>query len=135
MKDYRQIVEKNIGRKLNPNEIIHHKDGNQHNDNVENLQITSRLEHNKLPHLTAKDWEELITKLLKNDINITAIKLNDNLSEFFTERQKQIIFRKVYKLFLSKTEKEYYSRTIKKKLVALANPNLSKIAHDIIYGF
>ena len=133
--NYREIIENNINRKLLSSEIIHHKDGNQHNNSIDNLEITSHSEHLKKQHLSGEDWKKFISKLLENDIDITAIKLNENLSIFFTERQKQIIFRRVYKLDLSKSEKEYYSRVIKKKLIALASPNLHKIAHDIIYGF
>lgn len=30
--------------------VIHHKDGNGHNNNIDNLQLTNRKNHKKLPH-------------------------------------------------------------------------------------
>ena len=46
---HRRVVEKNIGRRLLPNEIIHHRDGNKLNNNIENLQIfSSQDEHHSL---------------------------------------------------------------------------------------
>ena len=70
--------------------------------------------------------------LLTEDINVSAKVLNEHLSMFFTERQKQLILRKVYDLPLSKTEREYYSRTVKKRLEALSSPLLYKLAYAII---
>ena len=32
-------MEKNIGRKLQPKEIIHHVDGNKHNNDISNLML------------------------------------------------------------------------------------------------
>jgi len=37
-----------LGRKLEPGEIVHHKDGNKHNNNIRNLQIMTRAEHMKV---------------------------------------------------------------------------------------
>lgn len=45
---HRLIVEENIGRKLKPNEIIHHIDGNKLNNNINNLQIMTTSEHSRL---------------------------------------------------------------------------------------
>ena len=47
---YRRKVETDIGRKLLPSEIIHHKDGNFKNNNLNNLMIVSRSEHAKIHH-------------------------------------------------------------------------------------
>jgi len=69
---------------------------------------------------------------LTEDINVSAKMLNEQLSIFFTERQKQLILRKVYDLPFTKTEREYYSRVIKKKLLALSSPLLYKLAYAIL---
>lgn len=43
---HRYLVEKHlIEHKLSSNELIHHKDGNPLNNNIENLQIVTRVEH------------------------------------------------------------------------------------------
>ena len=36
---HRIIMENHIGRILNPNEVVHHIDGNKLNNNIENLQL------------------------------------------------------------------------------------------------
>ena len=41
----RIIMEKQLGRKLSTNEIVHHKDGNPSNDLVDNLEVVSSVEH------------------------------------------------------------------------------------------
>jgi hypothetical protein len=41
------IMEKKLGRKLRPNEIVHHKDGDPNNNSISNLAVMTRAEHNK----------------------------------------------------------------------------------------
>jgi hypothetical protein len=45
---HRLVMEKFLGRKLKPQELIHHKDGNPNNNNLENLLLTTRSKHKKL---------------------------------------------------------------------------------------
>lgn len=45
---HRKIMEEHLGRKLKDNEIVHHKDMNKLNNDINNLQIVSRSEHIKL---------------------------------------------------------------------------------------
>ena len=127
--NYRKIVEKNIGRKLKSFEIVHHIDCDQNNNNIENLEIIKgQSNHIKCKHLKEEDWVKKLSVYLEKDIDYRAESLNNKLNLFFTSRQKQIIFRKLNNQVLSKTEKEYYSRVIKKKLSALANPFLHEVA-------
>lgn len=42
---HREIVEQSLGRKLTNLEIIHHKDGNKHNNIISNLEILTRSSH------------------------------------------------------------------------------------------
>lgn len=42
---HRVVVERHLGRKLLPTEIIHHIDGNPKNNDWENLEITNRSDH------------------------------------------------------------------------------------------
>lgn len=42
---HRHLMEQKIGRQLGYNEIVHHKDGNIHNNDLGNLTIMTRAEH------------------------------------------------------------------------------------------
>lgn len=45
---YRYIMSVKIGRKLSPNEVVHHKDGNKLNNDISNLEILTRSQHSSL---------------------------------------------------------------------------------------
>lgn len=45
---YRYIIEYNLKRRLTYNEVVHHKDGNHHNNDINNLQIMTRSQHSSL---------------------------------------------------------------------------------------
>jgi hypothetical protein len=44
---HREIVEKNLGRKLFSNEVVHHIDGNPSNNTLSNLAVKDLIEHAK----------------------------------------------------------------------------------------
>jgi len=58
--------------------------------------------------------------------------LEYSLSQIFSPSQKDILLKKLRREKLSKTETEYFSRVIKKKLSALANPDLHRLARRLI---
>lgn len=47
-REHRIIMEKHIGRRLKPDEIVHHIDYNKTNNSIDNLTIMNRSEHLKL---------------------------------------------------------------------------------------
>jgi len=57
-----------------------------------------------------------------------SFQLNLHLSTLFSPKQKELVFKKYNKESLTKTEQEYYSRVVKKKIMALANSELRRIA-------
>jgi len=57
-----------------------------------------------------------------------SFQLDLHLSTLFPPKQKELILKKLKGDPLSKTEKEYYSRVVKKKLEGFANSELRKIA-------
>jgi len=46
--EHRYIIENILKRKLSYNEVVHHKDGNKFNNNIDNLELMSRKEHSEL---------------------------------------------------------------------------------------
>jgi hypothetical protein len=54
--------------------------------------------------------------------------LEDSLDRLFSEKQKELVVKKFKGQHLTKTEREYYSRVVKKKLAAIADRNLQEIA-------
>ncbi len=54
------------------------------------------------------------------------------LSQVFSPKQKELFQKKLDGEQLTKTEQEYYSRTVKKKVVALANSELHSLARRLL---
>lgn len=48
VKVHRSVMEEKLGRRLNPDEIVHHKDGNKLNNDISNLEVMDRGEHSRL---------------------------------------------------------------------------------------
>ena len=53
------------------------------------------------------------------------------LSQVFSPKQKELFLKKLHGENLSKTEKEYYSRSVRKKVTALANENLHRLVKSL----
>jgi len=54
------------------------------------------------------------------------------LSQVFSPKQKELFKKRLEGLPLTKTEQEYYSRSVKKKVVALANAELHVLARKLL---
>ena len=130
--NYRIVAERQVGRQLSSDEIVHHIDGDSHNNNPSNLEIVSRREHARKKHLSAEDWKKAIEEIIRKDIHLSVGYIANSLGDIFTERQKQILLSKAQGLPLSKTEKEYYSRTVKKKLLVIGDPTLHRFANMVL---
>ena len=124
-----------MGRKLKKGEIVHYLDGNSTNNDPDNLFVCeSQSEHMFLENRIKINWsfkaQELVDEVMGEEISKASQQFTDALKSFFTDKQILLIYRKVLytsKCF-SKTEGEYYSRTIKKKLKAIQKMNrFSKI--------
>ncbi len=54
------------------------------------------------------------------------------LFQLFSPKQKELFQKKLNGEMLTKTEKEYFSRTVRKKVSALANPELHRLAQKLM---
>ena len=54
------------------------------------------------------------------------------LAQIFSPKQKELFLKRFKGEKLTKTEREYYSRTVKKKVVALANTELYRMSQDLL---
>ena len=57
---HRIVIENNLKRLLNKNEIVHHKDGNKHNNSIENLEVMSVSNHSRLHTKTGRTYVEFV---------------------------------------------------------------------------
>lgn len=53
------------------------------------------------------------------------------LSQVFSPKQKELFLKRVRGEKLTKTEREYYSRSVRKKVTALANEDLHRLAKNL----
>ncbi|MDA8243836.1 MAG: hypothetical protein M0025_06905 [Elusimicrobia bacterium] len=58
--------------------------------------------------------------------------LEDSLSRIFTRRQAQLFFKRLRGERMTKTEREYFSRVVKKKTLALADDELHALARRVL---
>ncbi len=58
--------------------------------------------------------------------------LEQALSQVFSPKQKELFFKKLKSEKLTKTEKEYFSRAVKKKVLALANTQLHQLSQRLL---
>ena len=54
------------------------------------------------------------------------------LSQVFSPKQKELFLKKLKSEKLTKTEKEYFSRCVKKKALDLANPELHRLSRKLL---
>lgn len=56
------------------------------------------------------------------------------MSQVFSPKQKELFLKKLKGEMLTKTEKEYFSRAVKKKVLALANADLHRLSRKLLEG-
>ena len=60
-----------------------------------------------------------------------SVDLQAHLERLFSPKQKDLVFKKLNNMPFSKTEREYYSRVVRKKLVSIANTEVNYIARKL----
>ena len=77
-------------------------------------------------------FEQKMTKDKQKKDRFEEFSLEYALSQLFSPKQKELVKKKLDGSVLTKTEQEYYSRTVKKKVVALANSELHSLARKLL---
>jgi DNA-directed RNA polymerase specialized sigma54-like protein len=79
--EHRYLMEQHLGRKLNSNELVHHKNENKRDNRIDNLEVLSRSDHARL-HQTGKIPSEETRKAISNALtgrrNTYCQKLSDD---------------------------------------------------------
>ena len=57
-----------------------------------------------------------------------SAELDASLDRLFSPKQKELVFKKLNSEAFTKTEREYYSRVVRKKLLAIANGQVNAVA-------
>jgi len=101
-------------------------------DDVVNLGNKVSLSTERLRNTLDRYTTDLLTSISKRDgaknKQRRSFQLNYYLSTLFAPKQKEIVLKKFRGEPLNKTEQEYFSRKIKKKLEAIANKEVKKVA-------
>ena len=77
-------------------------------------------------------FEQTVEKNRQKKETYEEFSLAFALSQVFSPKQRELFNKKLEGLPLTKTELEYYSRSVKKKVVALANSELNSLARKLL---
>ena len=66
---HRHLMEVHLGRSLGFNEVVHHINGNKHDNRLENLEVVSRSDHMRMHPEILERWKEENT----HDLNVSMI--------------------------------------------------------------
>ena len=91
-------------------------------------------------HFSVSRLKETFSNYFKKDAEKTKqlrekhedLSMEYALSQLFSPKQKELFRKKLEGEPLTKTEREYYSRAVKKKVAALANPELHRLAQKLM---
>ncbi len=103
--------------------LVHHRTVQRGNDQFDLERVVGLFE---------LYFEKKVEKDRKRIEKIKEFSLEYALSQVFSSKQKVLFKKKLEGSPLTKTEQEYYSRTVKKKVVALANSELHTLSQKLL---
>jgi hypothetical protein len=92
----------------------------------------AELDPERLKRLFELYYEKKAEKNRRRKERYEEFSLEHALSQVFSPKQKELFKKKLDGLPLTKTEQEYYSRRVKKKVVALANSELHSLSKKVL---
>ena len=95
--EHRLIMEKYLGRNLEKWEVVHHKDRNKKNNDLNNLELMTSSEHMKL-HLLAGDIPQYkIKEEEKKHLSILNASVSQEIAQdILNSKEKNIVLAKKY---------------------------------------
>ncbi|MFC1524036.1 hypothetical protein ACFL6N_04515 [Thermodesulfobacteriota bacterium] len=93
---------------------------------------THQFDSSRLKNLFQNYFQQNAEKTRQLKEKHEEMSLEYALSQLFSAKQKELFKKRLEGLPLTKTEREYYSRTVKKKVSALANPELHRLAQKLL---
>jgi hypothetical protein len=92
----------------------------------------TRFDATRLKKMFELYYEKDAEKNRQKKESYESLSFEYSLSQLFSPKQKELFKKKLEGLPLSKTEREYYSRAVKKKVAALANAELHRMAQRLL---
>ncbi|PKM99136.1 MAG: hypothetical protein CVU78_07800 [Elusimicrobia bacterium HGW-Elusimicrobia-2] len=93
---------------------------------------TYRLNPERIEEIFNNYLSESDSKAVDSRQKYERLSLEYAQSQIFSPKQKELFAKKLNGEKLSKTEREYFSRVVKKKITALANPELHQMARKVL---
>ena len=90
-----------------------------------------RLKKTFLEYVVGSRLAKQMTEKEKSDLS-EDFRREYYLSLLLTPRQKDLLYKRLNKEKMTKTEREYFSRVVRKKLIALADPYLHALAQKAL---
>lgn len=92
----------------------------------------AELDPDRLKNMFGLYFEKKVEKDKRLKEKYQEYSLEYALSHIFSKKQKELFKKKLEGIPFTKTEQEYYSRTVKKKVTALANSELHSLSKKLL---
>ncbi len=98
---------------------------------IKDLQDTLRDYTANITKAAGQSANETLNRESSKETTQRSAELDACLDRLFSPKQKDLVFKKLNGELFTKTEREYYSRVVRKKLLAIANSQVSDIAKKL----